>query len=616
MLCVCVPQIYVVHVHVLLLVARIDSHASLFAAASAGDMDSPVRPETAVVANPCAPRQGVHTSASSSTTESTRLSTASSATVHYPEVTPKRTRLRSKAPNISAQTLPEFELPASDRVAGPIWDDIKLPEGINDRQMYMAVNRTMKRWAKKSLDDLKKGEMQEFGTQFYETVIRNWRQDPAVHACIVTALERTMAPSCVREWARERFGSFGANGEWLGVKKGNEKWLDAHQCLMTWNGEWGLIKLKDGVSQLPTDWRDLVAYLRPLPEVQSLWQEFVVFVKDACLQHFIIDWAASMELCMTSWQDENTIRIHMHMCWKSSHRIRCKNGTAFVFRKAVPHLSSTIATLQARVSGSWCGLYYLMCPKIGLIESTGSKQPFLQFPVNGDWVFSMLQSQKMELKDARTEIIKCGKGLVRKLADLDKLTQMKMELSLEHRISEVQTEIAKTNLVFKKYDLIENWKEKSMQPFQRRKKFLVMEGPSGVGKTEYVRALFGADALLELNAANCGRSPDLRQFNAIKHKVVLFDEAPVELVLENRKLFQAPACWIDLGHSPTGMSVYRVFLNDACLVIASNRWQEQLQALASLSDRHWIEANQVLVVIKEKMFLEQVVEEKLDGAEQ
>ena len=35
-----------------------------------------------------------------------------------------------------------------------------------------------------------------------------------------------------------------------------------------------------------------------------------------------------------------------------------------------------------------------------------------------------------------------------------------------------------------------------------RKAILVLDGPSGMGKTEYVRSLFLRDALLEINAGD------------------------------------------------------------------------------------------------------------------
>ena len=84
---------------------------------------------------------------------------------------------------------------------------------------------------------------------------------------------------------------------------------------------------------------------------------------------------------------------------------------------------------------------------------------------------------------------------------------------------------------------------------------------------------------------------------------MLFDEAQAAMVASNRKLFQAPAAWVDLGHSPTGRDVYRVYLADSVLAIASNGWHSQLRALPSAEDRDWLRANSVHVLVTEPLFV-------------
>ena len=130
----------------------------------------------------------------------------------------------------------------------------------------------------------------------------------------------------------------------------------------------------------------------------------------------------------------------------------------------------------------------------------------------------------------------------------------------------------------------------------------MIEGPSGLGKTEYARAIHGPDHTLELNCANCGHSPDLRQHSPLTHKVVLFDEAAPAMVAANRKLFQAPAAWVDLGHSPTGRDVYRVLLCGSILIVCSNGWSAQCARLKSADDRDWLSKNSVVVEISEPMW--------------
>ena len=83
-----------------------------------------------------------------------------------------------------------------------------------------------------------------------------------------------------------------------------------------------------------------------------------------------------------------------------------------------------------------------------------------------------------------------------------------------------------------------------------RKKFLVFESGSGLGKTEFVTVRAGPSPTFELNRANCCNRPDLRQHCALTHRVVLSDEVPPSLVASNMKQFQAPSSCVDLEHSP------------------------------------------------------------------
>jgi hypothetical protein len=201
-------------------------------------------------------------------------------------------------------------------------------------------------------------------------------------------------------------------------------------------------------------------------------------------------------------------------------------------------------------------------------------------------------------------MIRSGRGLVRRLADLDKLLECRKEQEMSRRAAVLQARLSSSLRRFRVFPEIEAWRASYDKEGLPRKKFLVLEGGSGLGKTEFVRALAGPSRTLELNCANCANSPDLRQHCALTHKVVLFDEAPPSLVAANRKLFQAPCCWVDRGHSPTGRDVYRVFLNDSLLVVCSNGWSRQcMQPSMAPDDREWLVANSVHVVVDEPMFL-------------
>lgn len=248
-------------------------------------------------------------------------------------------------------------------------------------------------------------------------------------------------------------------------------------------------------------------------------------------------------------------------------------------------------------------MYYVQAPKAGVLRSSGSKAPFTGFPVNPSWISTLVSAKKMTAESAKDEYVSCGSGLVRRLADLEKMVQCRREKAIEAKVAAIQSGLQASQLAFRPFPAIDVWRAAAEVGGQRRKKFLVLEGPSGLGKTEYVRSLYGPSQTLELNCASCGRNPDLRQHDSLRHRCILFDEASPELVLANKKLFQAPATWVDLGHSPTGRDVYRVFLNEAVLVVCSNGWSGQCALLKCEEDKEWLQKNSVLVIVHGPMYI-------------
>ena len=120
---------------------------------------------------------------------------------------------------------------------------------------------------------------------------------------------------------------------------------------------------------------------------------------------------------------------------------------------------------------------------------------------------------------------------------------------------------------------------KDLDECRERRKFLVLDGPSRLGKTMYVKSLFGSDKTLELNCAG-EADPQLQDFKHTQHKCVLFDEADPGMVSKYRKVFQCPNSVIQLGQSKTGCFSYPVYLNDCLLVICCNHWRGAVGAIA------------------------------------
>ena len=151
----------------------------------------------------------------------------------------------------------------------------------------------------------------------------------------------------------------------------------------------------------------------------------------------------------------------------------------------------------------------------------------------------------------------------------------------------------------KRISEVEEWK-KELTAISDRKKFLVLNGPSRLGKTQFAYDVFGAHCTLEVNCAGASHPP-LRNFDPSVHKAIIFDEAPISMILGYRRLFQAPNAHVIIGQSPTNQSCYPVYLNDTALIICTNNWHLELPAQTE-SHANEIRANMVFLQVAGPMW--------------
>ena len=245
-------------------------------------------------------------------------------------------------------------------------------------------------------------------------------------------------------------------------------------------------------------------------------------------------------------------------------------------------------------------MYYLQAPKIGVLWSGGSLSPFRDYMVQGEWIMNLIQAGKMSYEQARVELIRSAKNLTRLSPCLDKWHHETKRLRLGQQIQEVQTRLAARRLPFRTIPAVSAWLD-SMQQEQPRHKFLVLNGASGLGKTQYATSLVGPGKALDLNCASCPE-PDLRDFDPATHELILFDEASAKMVVAQKKLFQGPAVVVVLGCSGTNCHAYKVWVYGVRMVVSSNRWDVELQTMPS-SDADWLRSNSVFVQVTEQLWL-------------
>ena len=383
------------------------------------------------------------------------------------------------------------------------------------------------------------------------------------------------------------------------IKKGSAKFIETKAILLTFNGPWGEVKdiqLPD--SSADDICNDVAEKLQKHERIVHLWEDFRKTV-DAWQDKFMIPSAAyAFELCTTTLKEKRSIRVHGHVFLRGSSaaRLRIQSYSQLLFQGVAPHKADNVmgVSLRARGGGSNAGMYYLQCPKIGVIFNAGSSEPFRDYMVSGEWVLSLVQGGKMTYKDARKEIIRSAKNLPRLLQSLDRWHMETTRQSLEAYMLSVQSELDATKKPFRHIDVVADWVA-SHKVNAMRYKFLVLCGGSGLGKTQFAKSLVASGRTLELNMASAPE-PDMREYDYNLHDLVLFDECAPQQILRQKKLFQCPAVEVGLAASATSCHAYKVWVHKKLFVVATNVWQHELARLPA-DDSSWLVMNSVVVEV-------------------
>ena len=355
----------------------------------------------------------------------------------------------------------------------------------------------------------------------------------------------------------------------------------------------------------PTALRELVRRLRLLASVQTLWKEFQQHAQSCLRLSGGQDVAVCLEVCPDTWETKGGVQLHGHAFLKASTgELRAKNLSTFEFQATKPHLSQTVGGVLCSSTSrtSWAGFFYCcILEKSGTLFSEASKLPFKGFLVQPNWILNLVQSRKLEIDIARTLLVQCVNAS-RHVKELEAHERHLEEEAVQKAQAEAYRLLGATLKQQKTYEEADAFVKQFAAPAHRYK-FLVLSGPSRVGKTAFARSLCTSGfETLEVNCAS-GAEPDLRAYRLSKHDLILFDEIQAQQVADQRKLFQAQSAPVQLGCSATNCHSYEVFVWRKKMVLASNNWFSSLAA-ASDADRAWIVANSIVLVIDQPMWIE------------
>jgi hypothetical protein len=378
------------------------------------------------------------------------------------------------------------------------------------------------------------------------------------------------------------------------------------RLMLTWIGAWGRIAmhhLREPLSS-KTDIEEVCAILRLHPMVPALWvaiqgrmEEIVVSV----LKPY--RYTVSLELCSDTFLSRGEVQLHVHMFIESHENqpFRVEKSADLHLFGVHPNLSlqSEVGNLpltpargrSANKANAASGHYYLAMPKVGKVfQHLANCEPWKDYNVRPQWITQHWQTCKLSDDAARAQYVNCKINVEAYVRNVDVHQRIKREQQEKEDASRTQRDIAALTAAPVRIPEVVTWME-TFNVVQMRYRFMVLEGASCCGKTQFARGLLGPDKCF---VADCSgkNHPDLRGFRHRSHAVLLFDEIAAERVIDSKKLFQAGNEPVLCGSSPTNQFSYHINVHRTMLIVASNKWTEQLAKLSE-DDYQWLAQNSI-----------------------
>lgn len=347
--------------------------------------------------------------------------------------------------------------------------------------------------------------------------------------------------------------------------------------------------------------RRIVATLQTHPETLRIRAELERFLERLGNLCPGLRCAWAVEVCPRALAQHCRVRLHAHAFCKLTRKAKLPRRV-LEFMGSTPHFSDALACPSfGRSRNLAAGLYYLQAPKVCSVFSGGSQMPHEDYGVTARMVLTMVQSNKMAYNVARSELSKIPCGIVNNLQCLERWYRERCDAKLEELTRWHRSLLTAEQRPWRDLPLVEVWLQQYRTP-QPRFKFLVLDGPSRMGKTLFARSLCADGDVLELNMAG-GAAADLRAYDILKHELLLFDECTPAQVLQNKKLFQAGAAMIQMGTSSTNVYAFQIYVAGKKFVVSSNVWCQELPR-CSWADAQWLQENSVLVKVDRPLWQE------------
>ena len=231
---------------------------------------------------------------------------------------------------------------------------------------------------------------------------------------------------------------------------------------------------------------DTVLAVRDTCLVVDLWPRVVAHTQQLAEYLHARDSAVCLEICPRTLSKDHICRLHTHVCLRSFSNMSLpfQNNVASL-DGANPQVAQVVGGLVTGSSrSSWASYFYCCAPKLGGVHQFSTREPFKDFLVNANWVLNLLQSGKITIESAKELVRQCCSGSVRCLKDIALVEASAEEACILTDMHKSEGALLAHQTLFRCLPEVDQWASQDLRT-EWRYKFLVLDGPSKVGKTQF-----------------------------------------------------------------------------------------------------------------------------------
>jgi hypothetical protein len=294
--------------------------------------------------------------------------------------------------------------------------------------------------------------------------------------------------------------------------------------------------------------------IRSLPQVTKLTDAAMSLVKRVQQQLHAQHASVALELCMKTFRKTGQARVHLHAAFsKANGRMDLRNPHSLTFMDSPPsdvqHPAGRGHNYRSQMNRMH---FYCQVAKTGSLWLHTNYPYGANFQVDPRWVQSLWEMDKLSYEEAREQFILCKRNVQKMLENMSSWKKHHEMFLLEQQRRQAMTVLFSSNKQWRTIPAVEEWKEQWQDTLRGRRKFLVMEGPSSIGKSFFCLSICGIDKTFHVDCTK-GGEPDMRDYDFFKHEAIFFDECTPAQVLSQKILFMGSPLKVKMEGSSTNI---------------------------------------------------------------